>query len=124
MEIAYALDYRREMRRRGDDTFKETPPEFATYTTAEKRKWFKTYEKLREKEEDVWRLKWHLDDVEFDAAKRQRMMLDVETLAEKPEAEGKRKMPDEETSTEKPERKGKKARHSTPDDDEDSDDSE
>ena len=91
METAYALDHRREMRRRGEDWFKETPPEFASYTTGEKRKWFETYEKLREKEEEVRQLKRELDDVEADAAKKQRTMMDAETLAEKPAPEGKRK---------------------------------
>ena len=91
METAYALDHRREMRRRGEDWFKETPPEFASYTTGEKRKWFETYEKLREKEEEVRQLKRELDDVEADAAKKQRTMIDAETLAEKPAPEGKRK---------------------------------
>ena len=91
METAYALDHRRELRRRGDDTWRETPPEFATYTTAERRQWFETYEKLREKEEEVRQLKRFLDDVEADAAKKQRAMMDAETLAEKPAPEGKRK---------------------------------
>tara|TARA_Y100000748_G_scaffold242923_1_gene207137 strand:- start:1642 stop:2064 length:423 start_codon:yes stop_codon:yes gene_type:complete len=121
METAYAHDHRRELRRRGDDTWRETPPEFATYTKGEKRQWFEIYEKLREKEEEVRELKHFLDDVEADAAKKQRTMMYAELLAEKPAREGKRKMPDKQTSTEKPERKGKKARHSTSDDDEDSD---
>ena len=104
MEIAYALDYRREMRRRGEDWFKETPPEFTTYTTGEKRKWCETYEKLREKEEEVRQLKRELDDVEADAAKKQRAMMDAETLAEKPAPEGKRK------ATEPHPKESKKAR--------------
>ena len=36
-------------------------------------------------------LKRELDDVEADAAKKQRTMIDAETLAEKPAPEGKRK---------------------------------
>ena len=104
METAYALDHRRELRRRGDDTWRETPPEFATYTTAEKREWFDTYEKLREKEEELRRLKRELDDVEADAAKKQRTMMDAETLAEKPAWEGKRK------ATEPHPKESKKAR--------------
>ena len=104
METAYALDHRRELRRRGDDTWRETPPEFATYTTAERRQWFETYEKLREKEEEVRQLKRFLDDVEADAAKKQRAMMDAETLAEKPAPEGKRK------ATEQHPKESKKAR--------------
>ena len=104
METAYALDHRRELRRRGDDTWRETPPEFATYTTAERRQWFETYEKLREKEEEVRQLKRFLDDVEADAAKKQRAMMDAETLAEKPAPEGKRK------ATEPHPKESKKAR--------------
>ena len=104
METAYALDHRRELRRRGDDTWRETPPEFATYTTAERRQWFETYEKLREKEEEVRQLKRFLDDVEADAAKKQRAMMDAETLAEKPAPVGKRK------ATEPHPKESKKAR--------------
>ena len=104
METAYALDHRREMRRLGDDTWRETPPEFATYTKGEKRKWCEAYEKLREKEEEVRQLKRELDDVEADAAKKQRTMMDAETLAEKPAPEGKRK------ATEPHPKESKKAR--------------
>ena len=49
-------------------------------------------------------LKRELDDVEADAAKKQRTMMDAETLAEKPAPEGKRK------ATEPPPKESKKAR--------------
>lgn len=111
MEMAYSLDCRRSLRRDGDDTWEDTPREFPSYTRAERKAWWDTYQRVRESEEHTRTMKRDLEDVEERALKRQRKMQDKHTSTEKPKPERKRK-----TSEPHP-NEGKKARQSCSDSD-------
>ena len=119
MEMAYSLDCRRSLCRDGDDTWEDTPREFPSYTRAERKAWWDTYQSVRESEEHTRMVKRDLEEVEERALKRQRKMQDKQTSTEKPKPERKRK-----TSEPHP-NEGKKARQSFSDsDDQFADDSE
>lgn len=111
MEMAYSLDCRRALRRNGDDTWEETPREFPSYTRAERKAWWDSYEIVREAEEHTRMMKRDLEEVEERASKRLRTMQDKQNPTEKPKPERKRK-----TAGSHP-KEGKKARHSFSDSD-------